>query len=77
MDAGERRYAAYLVRLWRREQDGGWLWCAALEEVHSGERRTFASLQALIAFLVAACPEQPVPPATGRSQPPDTADHAA
>ncbi|MCC6167490.1 MAG: hypothetical protein IT329_09715 [Caldilineaceae bacterium] len=76
MDAGEQRYAAYLLRLWRREQDGGRLWCAALEEVHSGERRTFASLQALIAFLVTSCPEQPLPPVTARSQPLDAEDHA-
>jgi hypothetical protein len=50
------------------ERDGGWVWCAALEEVHTGERRTFASLQALIAFLLAACPEQP---GTDRPQNPD------
>jgi hypothetical protein len=54
----------YLLRLWRMDRDSCWVWCASLQDVQSGERWTFASLQALIAFLVAICPEKPVLTAT-------------
>lgn len=44
-------YIAYLLRLWRVE---GWqapVWHASLEDLHTGKRRGFASLESLFAFL--------------------------
>jgi hypothetical protein len=49
-----RRYRAYLLRLWQTEGDDGRpIWRAALEDARSGERRGFADLAALCAFLEA------------------------
>lgn len=46
-----RSYHAYLLRLWEAG-DGQWPeWRASLESVQGGERRGFASLAALFAFL--------------------------
>ncbi len=42
-------YIAYLLRLWRA--GGGGEWRASVEDPHTGERRGFASLEALFAFL--------------------------
>jgi len=44
-------YASYLLRLWRREEDGQLVWRASLESTGDGQRLNFASLEALIAFL--------------------------
>ena len=49
----ESDYASYLLRLWRAEEGGRRVWRASLERVHGGEQRSFASLQALIAYLEA------------------------
>ena len=43
-------YHAYLLRLWRVEEEGG-RWRAQLEEVGTGERHGFASMEELTAFL--------------------------
>ena len=49
-----RRYRAYLLRLWLAEGDDGRpVWRAALEDARSGERRGFADLVRLCAFLEA------------------------
>jgi len=40
-----------MLRLWPVEQDGEIVWRASLESPLTGERRGFASLEALIAFL--------------------------
>jgi hypothetical protein len=45
------RYKAYLLRMWQVNRDGEWALRASLENVHTGERRGFASLDALIEFL--------------------------
>ena len=42
---------SYLLRLWQAEHEGALVWRASLESVHTGERRGFASLAALYAFL--------------------------
>jgi hypothetical protein len=42
-------YKAYLLRLWREGEDGGWR--AILEDAHSDTRRGFASLETLIEHL--------------------------
>jgi hypothetical protein len=47
----QRRYVAYLLRLW---QEGGGerpLWRVSLESPQGGERLGFASLEDLFAFL--------------------------
>lgn len=51
MGEERRRRLSYLLRLWQAEQDGAWVWRASLENAHTGERRGFASLIALFAFL--------------------------
>jgi hypothetical protein len=45
------RYLAYLLRLWQTEDDEGGMWRASLEGAHTGERRGFGSLAALVEFL--------------------------
>ncbi len=52
--AGEqRRYVAYLLRLWQVTSGGGRVWRASLQDVQTGERQGFASVAQLIAFLEA------------------------
>jgi hypothetical protein len=49
---GERQgYQAYLVRLWQVRSSGTWVWRAALESPHTGERQVFADLAGLFAYL--------------------------
>lgn len=45
----KREYMAYLLRLWRENQDGPWR--ALLENPNSEERIGFANLEDLIEFL--------------------------
>jgi len=43
-------YRSYLLRLWRAgEGENGWQ--ASLESIHTGKRRGFADLDALVAYL--------------------------
>jgi hypothetical protein len=51
MDGERQGYQAYLVRLWRVRSSGRWLWRAALESPHTGERLAFADLPGLFAYL--------------------------
>jgi hypothetical protein len=44
-------YLAYLLRLWRVNDDGKPVWRASLESPHTGERHGFANLEMLFAFL--------------------------
>jgi len=55
---GRREYKAYLLRLWREQEDGRWR--ATLENPGSGERAGFATLEELVAFLEAKTGE-PIP----------------
>ncbi len=49
---GERQgYQAYLVRLWRVRSSGRWVWRAALESPHTGERQAFGDLAGMFAYL--------------------------
>jgi hypothetical protein len=41
-------YLAFLVRMWR-EEGGGWR--STVENPHTGERRAFADVGAMLAFL--------------------------
>jgi hypothetical protein len=45
------QYLAYMLRLWQDQDQAGPQWRASLESPHTGERRGFASLEALFAFL--------------------------
>jgi hypothetical protein len=47
------RYASYLLRLWQTESDGESVWRASLESVRTGQRKGFADLGSLFAFLEA------------------------
>ena len=47
-------YRAYLIRLWQVCSDGQMVWRASAEDAHSGERRAFADLAHLFAFLEGA-----------------------
>jgi hypothetical protein len=47
----QRRYTSYLLRLWQVRSKDGIAWRASLESVDTGERKGFASLGALFAFL--------------------------
>jgi hypothetical protein len=48
---GRPRYRSYVLRLWEVESAGQRVWRASLQDSHSGERRGFADLAALTAFL--------------------------
>ena len=62
--AEERRYLAYLVRLWTVHANGDLVWRASAENAHTGERRAFADLARLCEFLPAAAEQEP--PASGQ-----------
>ena len=51
MSEKERRYIAYLMRLWQIERKGQLLWQASLEDARTGKRQGFASVEALFDFL--------------------------
>jgi hypothetical protein len=44
-------YLSYLLRLWRTSSEEETSWRAALEDVQTGERRGFSSLDALFTHL--------------------------
>lgn len=44
-------YLAYMLRLRRVMRNGRRVWVASLESPHTGERRTFADIAVLFAFL--------------------------
>ena len=44
-------YRSYLLQLWRVEDENG-CWRARLENVETGERQGFASLERLVEFLM-------------------------
>jgi hypothetical protein len=51
MPTQEPRYLAFMLRLWQARDNEEMVWRASLEDPHSGERRGFASLEMLFAFL--------------------------
>ena len=71
MASEPRRYLAYLLRVWCVTGDGAPVWRASLEDVQTGERQGFGSLELLLAFLLeetAGAPSPAVrhpPPLTG------------
>lgn len=52
MTAREKRYLSFLLRLWRVRQNDSETWRASLEDPRTGERRGFASLEALVKYLL-------------------------
>ena len=44
-------YHSFLLRLWRTSSHGNAVWRASLESAQTGERRGFADLASLVAFL--------------------------
>jgi hypothetical protein len=44
-------YRSYLLRLWRARSGERLVWRASLEDSHTGERRGFADLARMLAFL--------------------------
>ena len=50
-------YRSYLLQLWRAEDENG-CWRARLENVETGERQGFASLERLVEFLQGLCKEE-------------------
>ena len=51
MNGEPRPYISYLLRLWQVKGGDEVVWRASLESPHTGERRGFANLEALFAFL--------------------------
>jgi hypothetical protein len=47
----QRRYRAFLLRLWQERSGGQWVWRASLEDPHSNVRQGFADLERLSAYL--------------------------
>jgi hypothetical protein len=51
MTDDKRAYQAYLLRLWRVNTGRSQVWHASLEDSQTGERKGFADLKSLYAFL--------------------------
>src|SRR3954464_14987749 len=51
MTGKQGRYLSYLVRLWQERDRLPGVWRASLEDPHTGERRGFADVVQLFAFL--------------------------
>ena len=51
MSKEQRSYLSYLLRLWQTESGGEGVWRASLEDPHTEERKGFANLTDLLAFL--------------------------
>ena len=51
MSAQKTAYMAYLLRLWRARDGERPGWRASLENVRTGERRGFRSVEELLAFI--------------------------
>ncbi len=51
MTDDKRDYHAYLLRLWRVNTGRATLWRASLEDSRTSERKGFADLRGLLAFL--------------------------
>ena len=59
MSTEQRRYLAYMLRLWQVSSDGEPIWRASLESPHTGERHGSANLEMLFAFLEEQTGDQP------------------
>jgi hypothetical protein len=59
MTTEQRRYLAYMLRLWQVSSDREPIWRTFLESPHTGERNGFASLDDLFDFLRAQAGARP------------------
>ena len=59
MTTEQRRYLAYMLRLWQVSSDGGPIWRASVESPHTGEGLGFGSLEELFDFLRAQAGARP------------------
>ena len=59
MMSKQKHYQSYLLRLWLTADEKGSVWRASLEDPHTGERLTFATLERLFAFLEDQCLQYP------------------
>ncbi|MFN8595896.1 MAG: hypothetical protein U0559_06900 [Anaerolineae bacterium] len=50
-ESDAQRYRAYLLRLWLTDGEDAAVWRASLEDPRTGERRGFADLESLFAFI--------------------------
>lgn len=50
-DREPQRYTSFLLRLWQVRRDEALVWQASLENVRTGERVGFATVEALVAYL--------------------------
>jgi hypothetical protein len=57
--ADERRYWAFLVRLWSVHHNGELVWRASAENAHTGEQHAFADMESLFDFLRAMVEKEP------------------
>ena len=44
-------YCSFLLRMWWAKEEGSQEWRASLENVESGEKRGFTSLEEMLAYL--------------------------
>jgi hypothetical protein len=51
MSGRKRRYISYLLRLWQVKSEGELVWRASLDSPQTGQRRGFAGLAEMFAFL--------------------------
>jgi hypothetical protein len=61
----EMLYRSYLLRLWRRGAGQATAWSVAIEDVRTGERRGFASLEEALRYLGAQLEGPETFPSTG------------
>jgi hypothetical protein len=62
MASEPRRYLAYLLRVWHvTGTDGSPGWRASVEDVHTGARQGFGSLEQLLGFLLQETAGAPAP----------------
>ena len=47
----QRKYLAYMLRLWRVDTNGEVTWRVSIEDPHTGERHGFTNLDRLFEFL--------------------------
>ena len=51
MSSEQRSSLSYLMRLWKTDSEGEGVWRASLESPDTGQRKGFATLRDLFAFL--------------------------
>ncbi|MFN2277455.1 MAG: hypothetical protein ACK2UR_07560 [Candidatus Promineifilaceae bacterium] len=51
METEKTTYRSFLLRLWRVEQNGDWIWRCSLEETGTGWHQKFVDLEAMFDHL--------------------------